>query len=351
MDRGGKIRVLVVDDSMFFRATIIKGISQCPSIEVVGEAFDPYEARDKILDVRPDVITLDIEMPYMNGLDFLKVLLPQWKVPVVVVSSFVGAAQEALRAGAADFLPKPANRTPEGLQHFVQDLTRRIQAASGFKHLQSPHAPARQASIPATSTDHSYAFQGLIALGASTGGTQSTTKILKALPADIPGMIVVQHMPADFTRMYAESLDRDCVMRVREAKDGDAIERGLVLIAPGGAQHTEVHRRGTGFCVRLVAGEKVNGHSPSVDVLFNSVAKAASGSEAVGIILTGMGADGANGLLAMRKKGCFTIGQDERSSVVYGMPREAFERGAVVRQVALDSVASVLMKYVKDLHR
>lgn len=346
----GKIKVLIVDDSMFFRASIVKGLSTVTDIEIVGEAYDPYDARDKILELEPDVMTLDIEMPYMNGVEFLKVLLPQWPIPVVVVSSSLTSETDARKAGAYDFLPKPTDRSPESLQLFIQDLIRRVRSAARESSHGYRSVPANFVLQDSVSSGNNK-FTGYIALGASTGGTQSTGKILKALPADVPGMVVVQHMPPDFTRMYAENLDKDCAMTIKEAKDGDQIEKGVVLIAPGGNMHLEVVKRGTGYCVHLFHGEKVNGHCPSVDVLFNSVAKTTPGKDAIGIILTGMGADGARGLLEIKNKGGYTIGQDEKSSIVYGMPREAYEIGAVVRQVSLENIASVLMGYVRDLRR
>jgi two-component system chemotaxis response regulator CheB len=331
---------------MFFRAVLIKGLSQEPDFEIVGEAYDPYDARDKILDLEPDVMTLDIEMPYMNGVEFLRVLLPQWPIPVIVVSSAKQYAAEAMKAGALDYLAKPLDRTPESFSSFTNDLARRIRTIAGSRgryrqHLQQT-APPVHAPVGGN-----YRFNGVIALGASTGGTQSTAKILKALPGDLPGMAIVQHMPPDFTRMYAENLDRDCAMTVKEAKDGDTLERGLALIAPGGDNHMEVVKAGTSYQVRVRPGEKVNGHRPSVDVLFNSTAKCASGN-AMGVILTGMGADGARGLLAMRKVGAYTIGQDEASSIVYGMPKEAYDMGAVVKQSPLDNIASLMLNFCKE---
>lgn len=334
----GKIKVLVVDDSMFFRAAIIRGLAQAQDIEVVGEAYDPYEARDKILALNPDIITLDIEMPHMNGIEFLKLLLPQWEVPVLVITSSKKSAQEALSAGAKDFLLKPTDRSPDAIQHFSGELIGRVYAAVGLAGRQ----------IPASQPLDKSKFGGFVAIGASTGGTQSTAKILRALPADFPGIIIVQHMPPDFTRMYAENLNRECAMTIKEAREGDLIERGTVLIAPGGNMHCEVVRRGEQLCAHMKPGAKVNGHCPSVDVLFLSVARNAPDGEAVGVILTGMGADGARGLLEMRRRGSFTIGQDEKSCVVYGMPREAHEIGAVSRQVALDNIAATLIAYVRD---
>ena len=339
-----KTRLLIVDDSLFYRAAMAKSLAACPGIEVVGEAYDPYDARDKILALEPDVMTLDIQMPYMNGLDFLRVLLPQWPIPVIVVSSAHHMEKEAMAAGALDFLPKPKEHSAEAHQSFSQELARRVLRLAEIhqnNRYRVDAVPVAESALPAAG-----GFHGFIVMGASTGGTQSTAKILKALPKDAPGFVIVQHMPPEFTRMYAENLDKDCAMEVREAKDGDRVERGVVLIAPGGCQHCEVVRRNSQFKVRLYDGEKVNGHCPSVDVLFHSVAKNAGPGEAIGIILTGMGADGAQGLLEMRQKGMFTLGQNQDSCVVYGMPREAFLRGAVCRQAPLNQIAALLLRHI-----
>ena len=339
----GKIRILIVDDSVFFRAALVKGFSNEPDFEVVGEAFDPYDARDKILELEPDVMTLDVEMPYMNGVEFLKVLLPQWPIPVIVVSSAEQYAAECLRSGALDFFPKPKKNSPEGFAAFTGELSRRIRMlVHDGKKYREPAQPA--VSQPLIG---GYRFNGVIAIGASTGGTQSTAKILKALPGDMPGIVIVQHMPPDFTRMYAENLDKDCALKIKEARDGDPIEKGVVLIAPGDLQ-MEVVKSGSGFAVKCYEGCKVSGHCPSVNVLFSSAAKSA-GRNSLGVILTGMGSDGASGLLAMRKAGAHTLGQDEKSCIVYGMPKEAFELGAVARQAPLDSMASLILSYCRDL--
>lgn len=342
----GKIRILIADDSVFFRSALVKGFSKEIDFEVVGEAFDPYDARDKILDFEPDIMTLDIEMPYMNGIEFLKVLLPQWPIPVIVVSSAAHYAAEALRAGAQDFMAKPKNSSPESLAAFTSELSRRIRLLAKGRHTKYLDIPRPVAAPPPSFGG--YRFNGIIALGASTGGTQSTAKILKALPGDLPGMVIVQHMPPDFTRMYAENLDKDCALKIKEARDGDLVEKGVVLIAPGGTLQMEVVKRGAQFAIKCYAGEKVSGHCPSVDVLFHSMAKNL-GRNALGIILTGMGADGAAGLLAMRKAGAHTLGQDEKSCIVYGMPREAYEMGAVARQAPLNDMASLILNYCRDL--
>ena len=329
-----KIRVLVVDDSLFFRSLLVRGLSGAPDIDVVGEAFDPYDARDSLINLEPDVMTLDIEMPNMNGVEFLKILLPQWKIPVVVISSRGDLGDAAKRAGAADFIKKPDAGDKEATRVFLAELPGRVRAAvSGTR--QAPSVQTGETCV--------------VALGASTGGTQATARIIHSLPADFPGMVVVQHMPPDFTRMYASNLDRDYPLTVKEARDGDRIERGKVLIAPGGGAHMEVQWRGDGNFVRLIPGEKVSGHCPSVDKLFFSMAKHMPGRTSVGVILTGMGADGARGLLAMRNTGSYTVGQDEKSCVVYGMPREAFEMGAVTRQAPLDAIAELLVRYARNL--
>ena len=333
-----KIRVLVVDDSLFFRSMLVRGFSCAPDIEVVGEAFDPYDARDRLLGLEPDMMTLDIEMPNMNGVEFLKILLPQWKIPVLVISSRGDLADVAIRAGATDFFQKPERANKAAVEAFLAELPARARAVI---------SKTRKASVsPSTAGSMS---GSVVALGASTGGTQATARIVKSLPRDFPGMLIVQHMPPDFTRMYAENLDRDCALTVEEARDGDKVERGRVLIAPGGKRHMEVQRRSDGNYVHLVAGEKVNGHCPSVDTLFYSMAKQLPGRFSVGVLLTGMGTDGARGLLAMRNTGAYTVGQDEKSSVVYGMPREAFEIGAVTRQAPLENIADLIVRYAHNL--
>ena len=333
-----KIKVLVVDDSKFFRTAIINGLRIAQDIEVVGEAYDPYEARDLIENYEPDVITLDIEMPYMNGVDFLKILTPQWKAPVIVISSHSQASYAALKAGASAYYQKPAS--PNELDKFTAGLINQIRTLAR----KSPNA--RKFLTPVNAGFNPDKFNGIVAIGASAGGTQTTAAILKTLPYNFPGIIIVQHMPQEFTRSYADNLDKDCKISVKEAEDGDVIKQGLCLIAPGGDRHCEVVKRYRQFCVRLRYGPKVSGHCPSVDVMFQSVAANAPGQEAVGVILTGMGSDGAQGLLKMRQSGSYTIGQDEKTSIVYGMPKAAYDAGAVARQASLENIPSLLMKYV-----
>lgn len=337
-----KIRVLVVDDSMFFREAIVQGVSADPMIEVVGTAKDAFSARDCIVDLQPDVMTLDVEMPRMNGVDFLRQLIPQYPLPVVMVTGVDNNLFDALGAGAVDFVKKPDAAESEGLHAFISELIVKIKIASTAKlgHLKRPGTAARAAA------DGAGVDRGaLIAIGASTGGTEAIFAVMRTFPREMPGIVIVQHMPPVFTRMYAERLNNACAMEVSEAKDGDAVLPGRALIAPGGYQ-MRVQRAGGDYTVRCTVEEKVNGHSPSVDVLFDSVAKTA-GAHAVGVILTGMGNDGAKGLLNMRKNGAYTIGQDEQSCVVYGMPMVAFNIGGVERQAPLDEIGGEVLRYLK----
>jgi two-component system chemotaxis response regulator CheB len=333
-----KIRVLVVDDSMLFREALARGISADPAIEVVGTAADAYEARDKIIDLEPDVLTLDVEMPRMNGIEFVRRLMPQYPMPVVMISAANNAVFEALQAGAVDFVCKPdSSSNSRSINTFMNELIIKIKIASMAKVGDRKNESVHKQSITAVGGTSKFK---LIAIGASTGGTEAINDILKSLPSDMPGIVIVQHMPPVFTRMYAERLNNICALEIREAKDGDRIYPGLVLIAPGDYQMS-VCRAGVHYMVNCRQGERVNGHCPSVDVLFNSVAENC-GANAAGIILTGMGYDGAKGLLAMRQKGARTIGQDERTSVVYGMPRVAFDLGAVEQQAALGKIPALI---------
>lgn len=350
-----KIRVLVVDDSAVARQIIINGLSSEPRIEIVGYAINALDAKNKISRLKPDVVTMDVEMPGMSGIDFLKQYLPQNPIPVILVSSVNLRVFDALEAGAVDFVRKPdgtANR-----ESFLHALAQKITVASYAKVRRRPltTAPAAPAPITAKPASHltssvfSHSYQKnhtIIGLGASTGGTEATLEVLKRLPADIPGMVVVQHMPVGFTKMYAERLNRLCKMEVREAINGDEIRPGLVLIAPADLQ-VKVVRMGERYTVSCFPGEKVSGHRPSVDSLFSSMASTVK-CHMVGIIMTGMGRDGAQGLLEMRKAGAYTIGQDKDSCVVYGMPMVAYDIGAVTIQSSCENIASVLMTHLKS---
>ena len=329
------IKVLVVEDSLVFRELLVQGLSKDPSIRVVGTAKDPFEARDAILKYHPDVMTLDVELPRMNGIECLRKLIPQYPLPVVVISSLSDKVFDAMNAGAVDFVAKPAVSDRKQLESFIRnELLVKIKIASTAKI--SRIKQQVMAQEPEAFTAHEKNL--VIAIGASTGGTEAIFSVMKDYGADLPGIVVVQHMPPGFTEMYAKRLDNQCRVRVKEARTGDRVLPGTVLIAPGGDKHMHLVKVNGMYQVEVKAGPKVNGHCPSVDVLFDSVARVA-GANALGIILTGMGGDGAKGLLAMRKAGARTIGQDESTCVVYGMPKVAYDLGAVEFQEKLSNIA------------
>ena len=349
------IKVLVVDDSSLFRQMIIQHLSSQPGIEVIGYAINAFDAGQKVPRMRPDVVTLDVEMPGLSGIDFLKQLLPKSPVPVVLVSSLNLSVFDALSAGAVDFVRKPDMSASNSKDAFFTSLTMKVRAASKARvrisrPINSGAAAASNSTpakaIPFPPLPRSVLDTTIIGLGASTGGTEATLAVLQKLPANMPGIVITQHMPEGFTDMYAQRLNRICALEVREAKNGDVIRPGLALIAPG-AKQMEVVRSGSNYIVQCHPGAKVSGHCPSVDVLFNSIAKNVS-IKKVGIIMTGMGSDGAKGLLEMRQKGAFTIGQDKESCVVYGMPRVAFNIGAVCTQASCDNIPSVLLNHLKN---
>ncbi len=360
-----KIRVLVVDDSVLARTMISNGLNTSPRIEVVGTAFNAKDARTKIDQLKPDVMTLDVEMPGMNGIDFLKQLLPAVPLPVILVSSLDLRVFDALSAGAVDFVRKPE---PGKNEEFIRSLSGKVISAAGAKVRPRPGAPALAGSkaaagfpaggprLPTTGAAPALPAPPLlgsrpsldaaiIALGASTGGTEATLEVMKRLPADIPPMLIVQHMPIGFTQMYAERLNRLCHMEVREARNGDELHRGLALLAPADYQ-MRVVRSGTRYSVSCQPGEKVSGHRPSVDALFFSMAEQVK-CKMAGIIMTGMGRDGADGLLKMRQAGAYTIGQDKESSVVYGMPMVAYNIGAVQIQGSCEDIAGILLRQLQ----
>lgn len=338
-----KIRVLIVDDSLLFRETLARKISQDSAIEVVGTAFDPYSARDKIIELQPDVMTLDVEMPRMNGIDFLRQLIPQYPIPVIVVSSVSDSVFDALRAGAVDFVTKLDMSNPKGVEAIINELIIKIKIASTAKVGNGKNESLLMKSKINTSNR---SLNKVIAIGASTGGTEAIFNIIKYFPKDMPGIVIVQHMPPVFTRLYAQRLDNSCLMEVKEAGNGDMVCPGKVLIAPG-EYHMKLKKKDGKYFVECARGQRVNGHCPSVDVLFNSVAETA-GMNAIGIILTGMGSDGAKGLLAMRKKGARTLGQDAKSCIVYGMPKVAFEIGAVEKQASLEAIPQLVYSLLKN---
>lgn len=343
----GVVRVLVVDDSALVRRILSDALSKHDDIEVVGTATDPYVARERIVQLRPDVITLDIEMPRMDGLSFLSKLMKHFPIPVVVVSSLTQENSEtALRAlalGAVDVIAKPGSSLAAA--DIVDELAQAVRTASHARVVKraEPTDTAPVFTRPAIATIES--THKLIALGASTGGTQALERVLRSFPVDAPATVIVQHMPEHFTASFAKRLDTVCAMSVREAKDGDYLAPGLALVAPGG-KHLIVQASGARWVARVKDGPKVHHQRPAVDVTFQSVARAA-GRNAVAALLTGMGADGAKGMLAMREAGAYTVAQDEASCVVYGMPREAVKLGAAVEVLPLDHVADALLHAVR----
>lgn len=329
------IRVLVVDDSIVFRELLVQNLNKDPAIQVVGTARDPYEARDAILSVKPDVMTLDIEMPRMGGIEFLRKLMPQYPLPVIVISSLSEKVFDAMNAGAVDFVGKPSVSSRAQLEDFIRnELLVKIKIASTAKISNIKKVISSQERQQLNVRNNNL----IVAIGASTGGTEAIFDVVKEFGTDIPGIVTVQHMPPGFTAMYAKRLNDQCRIQVKEAETGDRVLPGHMLIAPGGDRHMRLVKVNGVYQVECKAAPKVNGHCPSVEVLFDSVAKVA-GPNAVGIILTGMGGDGAKGLLAMRKAGARTIGQDESTCVVYGMPKVAYDIGAVEYQEKLPDIA------------
>lgn len=376
-----KIRVMVVDDSVLFRSWLIQSLGNDSRFEVVGYAINAMDAKNKLPALKPDIMTLDIEMPGMSGLDFLREVLPVHPIPIILVSSLDVRVFDALAAGAVDFVRKP-NDQDGGRETFLATLKAKLSIGANAK-VRLPSRTVTVASItgqtakplPTTSmgggtgihTAHSslghtnglgqasgstapmrsssmvspYPKIDIVAIGASTGGTEAILEVVRQFPARMPGIVITQHMPPGFTAMYAERLNRICKLEVKEACHGDKVQPGLILLAPGGLQ-MRIVRLGSGYAVSCTEEEKVSGHRPSVDVLFTSVAMHAK-NRAIGVILTGMGADGAAGLLRMRKAGAYTIGQDRDTCVVYGMPMEAYKIGAVCQQSPLGSVAQAVM--------
>lgn len=331
------IKVLIVEDSIVFRELLVQNIGRDPAIQIVATAKDPFEARDLILQHHPDVMTLDVELPRMNGIDFLRKLIPQYPLPVVVISSLSDKVFDAMNAGAVDFVAKPAVSNRAQLEDFIRnELLVKIKIASTAKisnikkTVMSNQEPAQRMAAAKNNL--------IVAIGASTGGTEAIYSVVKDFGTDIPGIVCVQHMPPGFTKMYAKRLDDQCRISVKEAETGDRVMPGHMLIAPGGDRHMKLVKVNGVYQVEVKAGPRVNGHCPSVEVLFESVAKVA-GSDALGIILTGMGGDGGKGLLSMRKAGARTIGQDESTCVVYGMPKVAYDLGAVEYQEKLNDIA------------
>ena len=346
------IKTLIVDDSAIVRKILSEALAGEPDIEVVGTAPDPYVARDKILALQPDVLTLDIEMPRMDGLTFLRKLMQHHPMPVIVISSLgqasCKAAMEALESGAVEVLAKPGGPYSVGELRLV--LAQKIRAAAAAhirghaKPAEAPAAPNKPAGSKATAGSGALDPTMVIAIGASTGGTEAIADVLVHMPEHAPAIVVTQHIPANFSRAFAERLNRICRIEAREAVDGDILKPGLALVAPGDF-HMLLRKRPGGYSVSVKDGPRVCYQRPSVDVMFRSVAEAA-GAKAVGVLLTGMGSDGAAGMLQMKQSGAVTIAQDEASCVVFGMPREAIRLGAVDHVQPLGNVAGAILSAV-----
>lgn len=351
----GKIKVLVVDDSAVVRQSLSEIIKSDSDLEVMGTASDPYVAAKKIRNEVPDVITLDIEMPKMDGLTFLKKIMSQHPIPVVIISSLTekgtATAIKALEFGAVEIITKPQMYSKDFIYESKMRICEAIKAAAHAKVKRKVSSKSivvqpkytADAVIP---KGHAHSMikttELVVAVGASTGGTEALTEFLMALPPDSPGIVIVQHMPEKFTTSFAERLNDLCRITVKEAANGDSVIRGRALIAPGNF-HTLLKRSGARYYVEVKQGQLVNRHRPSVDVLFRSTAKYA-GANAIGIIMTGMGDDGARGLLEMKEEGAKTIAQDEKSCVVFGMPKEAIKMGAAEKVLSLEQIAPYMLK-------
>jgi len=353
MNDARPIKTLIVDDSAIVRKILSEALSGEPDIEVVGTAPDPYVARDKILTLQPDVLTLDIEMPRMDGLTFLRKLMQYHPMPVIVISSLgqasCKAALDALESGAVEVLAKPGGPYSVGELRLV--LANKIRAAAAARirtraarPAERPPAPAHVVARPALAAPGAWDPSLVVAIGASTGGTEAIADVLVHLPEQFPPLLVTQHIPANFSRAFAERLNRICQMEVREAVDGDDLRPGLALVAPGDF-HMLLRKRPGGYCVSVKDGPRVCYQRPSVDVMFQSVVEAA-GAKAVGVLLTGMGSDGAAGMLQLKRAGATTIAQDEATCVVFGMPREAIRLGAVDHIQPLPAIAGSILSAI-----
>ena len=351
----GKIRVLTVDDSALMRQVLATLLAKDPEIEVIGAAPDPYIAREKIKALNPDVLTLDVEMPKMDGLTFLEKLMRGRPMPVVMVSSLTeSGCQTTLRAlelGAVDFITKPKIDLREGMEDVAQDLIAKVKAAaharvgaSSVKRDASQSTSSSRDASPHASTAMIKTTDTIIAIGSSTGGTEAVKDVLMSLPPNTPPILITQHMPERFTKTWADRMNSLCRLSVKEAENGDSVLPGHALVAPGG-YHMALVRSGARYTVQINQDPPVNRHRPSVDVLFASVARYA-GANAVGVILTGMGGDGAKEMLTMKQAGAFTIAQDEASCVVFGMPKEAIKLGGVDRVLPLADIAGALLAHV-----
>jgi len=342
------IRILIVDDSSIVRRVLKRELDKQPDMTVIGTAPDPYFARDKIVNLRPDVITLDIEMPRMDGLTFLRKLMKHHPVPTIIVSSLTPkgcqTALACLEAGAVDVVCKPGESYSVGeMTETIAELIRGAAKVNLNRLASRCGSPAPAKRIPQDGSAMLATTRKVVAIGSSTGGTEALRRVLMPLPKNCPGIIMAQHMPPGFTASFAERLDDLCEIEVKEAEDGDAVLPGRALLAPG-ERHLQLARSGAKYFVKVTDGPRVCRHKPSVEVLFETTAKVA-GANAMGIIMTGMGYDGADGMVMMREAGAYTIAQDEASCVVFGMPKEAIERGGACQISPLDSIPDYIMRY------
>ena len=346
-----KIKVLVVDDSSTMRGLIATALSSDADIEVVGQAEDPLQARQAIKALNPDVVTLDVEMPNMSGLEFLEKIMRLRPMPVIMVSTLTSrGADETVRAleiGAVDCIEKPR----PGNEHNFEELPFKVKiAATARIRPLTTESDRQKTAAEARATHAHYMSDGrVLAIGASTGGVEALIELLSHFPENCPPTVIAQHMPASFTKSFANRLNRICPAKVQEASNGAKLAPGHIFLAPGGPLHLEISGTGDLHC-RLKAGDRVNGHCPSVDVLFESVARTCT-ARAVGVILTGMGRDGASGLLSMRKAGARTYGQNESTCIVYGMPKAAFDLGAVEKQLPLDRLAAAIVSETSTIKK
>jgi two-component system chemotaxis response regulator CheB len=343
-----KCRVLIVDDSALMRELLTEILGSDPEIEVVGAAADPFIARDLIKTRQPNVLTLDVEMPRMDGLTFLEKLMRAYPIPVVMISSLTekgcDTTLRALALGAIDYIPKPKLSIANGTLELSEEIIAKVKIAATARVLPRASSSSSTSRGPSTPLPQIKGSNKIVAVGASTGGTEALLEFLQPLPADFPAIAIVQHMPEKFTAQFAKRLDSVCKISIKEAVDGDRLLVGHALIAPGN-HHMELVRRGFEYSVRVSQTEPVNRHRPSVDVLFTSCAEHA-GANAIGVILTGMGADGARGLLAMRNAGAFTVAQDESTSVVFGMPKEAIACGGAQEVHPLLKIAAAVIDHL-----
>ena len=346
------IKVVIVDDSALVRNILSKGLAMDAEIEVVGLASDPFQARNLVKSLNPDVLTLDVEMPRMDGVEFLRRMMPVHPMPVLMVSSLTqrGAkiTMDALDAGAVDFVTKPTSDISRGLNKMLRELRKKVKAVAKARIKKT--IPLTREAISKKRLHSTLSLEEstdkVIAIGASTGGTEAIREVVTRFPADMPGVVIVQHMPPGFTKLFSERLNSLCAMDVKEAEDGDRIMPGRILVAPG-AHQMSVVRTGGIYRVKCYKGELVNGHMPSVAVLFDSVAKHV-GNNAVGVMLTGMGKDGALAMLEMRKAGARTMAQNKETSVVFGMPMEAYKCGGAEKLVPIDKIAAEITTFLKS---